>query len=271
MKKYILLLLFILASLINLYISFLSVDFYLLFLIGASIFSILAFVVSLYKKNLLLLLLVVLLALPINIIAISSIIDTYKFNKNANLIMAIQSKSRRLVLDKIKEGYDVNGIDNKTGYSASTYVFQIPWPKYNLLKSSDKKDIMIEILVILINNGANVNMLDGKGEAPLHYAVKPRALQENQRVEIIEFLISKGADVNIKSIKEGNTPLHISVEWSIETTKCLLEHGAELNIKNNKGNTPLDIVNSFEEVDNEFVIEMKKLLQQYNNLVTEKE
>jgi|SRR5882724_598119 len=77
---------------------------------------------------------------------------------------------------------------------------------------------------------------------------------EFQCVEAIEYLISQGGDPNLPD-KFGSTPLHISVDSEIDATtqvgapleyratKRLLEFGADLTIKNMKGETPLDWIN----------------------------
>ncbi len=68
--------------------------------------------------------------------------------------------------------------------------------------------------------------------------------------------ISKGADVNIKN-KDGKTPLHIAVENNYEDiVKLLLQKNADVNAKDNNGNTPLHIA---VEKGNYFVI--KELLK----------
>jgi len=69
-------------------------------------------------------------------------------------------------------------------------------------------------------------------------------------------LIKRGANVNIKD-KDGKTPLHIAVENNYEDiVKVLIQNNADVNIKDNNGNTPLHIaiMNG-----NEFII--KELLK----------
>ena len=56
---------------------------------------------------------------------------------------------------------------------------------------------------------------------------------------IIELLISKGADVNVKDI-QGFTPLHrVAFDGHVKMAELLIEKGAELNVKNGWHSTPL--------------------------------
>ena len=54
--------------------------------------------------------------------------------------------------------------------------------------------------------------------------------------DIVSFLISKGAKINIKG-KDGKTPLMLAASNSLESTKILLEHGADVKIKADDGMT----------------------------------
>ena len=72
-------------------------------------------------------------------------------------------------------------------------------------------------------------------------------------IEIVKFLVSEGADVNIKS-PNGSTPLHqaaasentADVAKRVEIAKFLIFQGAEVNVKNDKGETPLGVANTEE-------------------------
>lgn len=61
--------------------------------------------------------------------------------------------------------------------------------------------------------------------------------------EIIDFLTLKGANINLKAGLMGITPLHIAAqnpqEISLEPLKYLINVGANLNIQDDDGNTPL--------------------------------
>jgi len=69
-------------------------------------------------------------------------------------------------------------------------------------------------------------MKSEKGQTPLHLAV------QNGNQEIVDFLISQGADINARD-SEGNTPLITALaSRKTETAKFLLSKGADVKIKN---------------------------------------
>eukprot|EP00744_Colponema_vietnamica_P011111 GILI01015636.1.p1 GENE.GILI01015636.1~~GILI01015636.1.p1 ORF type:complete len:213 (-),score=50.11 GILI01015636.1:324-911(-) len=124
----------------------------------------------------------------------------------------------------------------------------------------------VAIMEYLVAKGANVN-----GE---HCAESPlRAAATNDRLEAIEFLVSKGVDINAvdggscgtalyaatkpsvidklitlgadmnKGNAQGSTPLHqCALLKRVDCLKCLIAKGANVNAKNKNGQTPLHIV-----------------------------
>ena len=90
---------------------------------------------------------------------------------------------------------------------------------------------------VLIDAGANINARDNDDRTPLHCACSwsKRLGVASLRIATIESLIRAKADVNARD-KEGNTPLHLTDEAVV--AKLLLKNGAGPNIQNAKGNTP---------------------------------
>jgi len=92
----------------------------------------------------------------------------------------------------------------------------------------------LEIVKYLISKGAEINSVT-PGCTPLHLvAASPTG------VKIINYLISKGADVNAKE-RNGFTPLHLAAHTNVNVDifKCLVSQGAEVNAKGSGGLTPL--------------------------------
>jgi len=60
----------------------------------------------------------------------------------------------------------------------------------------------------------------------------------------VQLLIEHGADVNVR---DGNhsTPLHLaSSSWSVEAVQLLIEHGADVHARDGSHSTPLHLVAS---------------------------
>ena len=127
----------------------------------------------------------------------------------------------------------------------------------------------LEVARVLIEHGADVIALDGRGATPLHYA------SHNGHVEVARFLINHGADVTVRS-GDGSTPLydglssdHCLFAWSligdsggvstqdregwpryfassnerVELAQLLVEHGADVTGQSGGcGWTPLHFV-----------------------------
>jgi ankyrin repeat protein len=73
----------------------------------------------------------------------------------------------------------------------------------------------------------------------LHYAISQRH-PDGEQLDIVRFLIGKGADVN-KQTEHAPTPLHLAAKvGSLPITQFLINHGADINAKaQGDGPTPL--------------------------------
>ena len=85
---------------------------------------------------------------------------------------------------------------------------------------------MNDMSIFLIENGANVNAVDLKGETPMFYAVRAKNEQ------LIKNLIAKGADINARNNK-GESVLFIAAENDDKKmAKFLLDNGASARLQN---------------------------------------
>ena len=90
-----------------------------------------------------------------------------------------------------------------------------------------------------MENGADVNIRDRQGETVLCRLVEGTLESENKR-ELTELLLQCGANVNVMSTA-GITPLLYAwiIPSSMHLAPLLLEHGADINACDDKGTTLL--------------------------------
>ncbi len=192
----------------------------------------------------------------------SDISDLIKYSKNGDLTN---------IKSLIEKGIDINSSEDKRGNTAL------------IAAVSGKQYATVEYL---ISQGADVNRTNSKGNTALHTAIEKgdkvavklllthnasTEIQTDSGVtplfmaiiaknkEIFELLLDNGADINANMMAEGFndkfglTILHNAVGYGdIKLVKYLLSKGADTEVRDSSGYTPLLYVN-----DN---IEMAKLL-----------
>jgi ankyrin repeat protein len=91
----------------------------------------------------------------------------------------------------------------------------------------------LKVTQFLVEKGADVNIKDVGGVTPLSMAAY------GNHTAVARFLVKNGADVNIRD-EDGGTPLlNAAYNNNFELVKFLVEHGADVNIKTVDGQTPL--------------------------------
>jgi len=114
-------------------------------------------------------------------------------------------------------------INNRAVFADEIYDFHIAVERCD----ADK------IKAFLKKNPKLIEAKVGRGLRPLHKAAF------TGRKDIVELLISSGADINSKD-NQGQTPLIWAVlEGTFEVVKLLVDKGANVNIKTNSGISPL--------------------------------
>ena len=91
-----------------------------------------------------------------------------------------------------------------------------------------------DLVKSLVEKGAKVNERDEVGRTPLQYAAQGRS------TKIVEFLIENGADIEEADDKYNDTALmHAVMNGDTDTLECLIKHGANVNTTKANGVTPL--------------------------------
>jgi ankyrin repeat protein len=118
-----------------------------------------------------------------------------------------------------------------------------------------------DVAELLLTNKADISAKDNDGNTPLHWAEHLRGwnvlrdpisvlsckevekslnlVVDTGHKDVLELLLNNKADINAKN-NQGETPLHFAVKSGFRNlAKLLLVHNADVNAKNNQGETPL--------------------------------
>jgi uncharacterized protein len=97
-----------------------------------------------------------------------------------------------------------------------------------------------EVVQVLVSVGAAINEQDRDGCTALHNSLVQAI---SGHADVISILVHAGADLDIITSGDlGQTALHMAVSLNIPTVvEILVRSGAQFNIRNKKGMTPLDL------------------------------
>ena len=170
-------------------------------------------------------------------------------HQTSMLFKSIKNNNRDKAVLCIRSGADINAKNkwDKTWGTPLLYAVQLG---------------EINMITLLINYGADVNLANVNGTTPIHLVLQStgtgngsRGIRDN-RLAILEILIKKGADLNAKA-NNGWTPLVWAIsgydeyddvrigeqlrQSRIKCVEMLIKAGADVNAKTNEGETPLSI------------------------------
>lgn len=141
-------------------------------------------------------------------------------------------------LERIKE----NNEGSQVGELAERLIGSLP--KDLNQKVGQPKETLLNLMIrvqeleafnALLDAGVNVTIPDENGNPPLFAA----ASMDNK--EFLERLLSKGVDINQINTNTGNNVIHYLLQLDVDEKQIelLIEKGANLNLKNKIGYTPL--------------------------------
>src|SRR2546421_5954513 len=91
----------------------------------------------------------------------------------------------------------------------------------------------------LLRRGANVNATDILGNSALTYAEGCKRHDDQTRVQLIELLIAKGAEVNHTDNDGATTLMYAARNGDTQAVNALLRNRASVNLADNNGETAL--------------------------------
>ncbi len=153
----------------------------------------------------------------------------HEFQTNHNLLAAVEKNDIPTVRQLLEAGYDANERDR----GMSTPLMRAAFHGYS------------DLLTLLLGFGADANLVDKLGKTALHYAA------QEQHETATKILLDGGAPLNAQD-NYGNAPLHNAVYYSLgrgATIRLLRERGANENLQNGSGVTPLDLAKTIANYD----------------------
>lgn len=157
-----------------------------------------------------------------------------KFESNTVLTKAVEGGKEKCVKLLLDAGADIN-LPNKEGRTPLMVLLR-------LFSGEDKH--RIEILKMLLDRGAKLDVRDSKGDAALIYAVKSRSALA---VEMVLEKCTK-TDLDVQD-NDGKTALMHAIcnkQWT--NAGKLLEKGASPNVQDNAGKTALMYAVEFDDI-----------------------
>jgi len=162
----------------------------------------------------------------------------------------------------LEQGCDVKNIDTESPLQSAAQLNQVDIIKLLIDEDADvnAKDFMgntpvfwctsKEAAEIFIKNGADLNNKNEDGDTALHFI-----LSHHGHKGILAYLVGLK---NYIRRELGEKDRHKALSIQLEIAQCLINNGADIKAKNNKGQTPLDVIKNWEHQP-----EVKRFLNRY--------
>jgi serine/threonine-protein phosphatase 6 regulatory ankyrin repeat subunit B len=187
---------------------------------------------------------------------VNSTLKPSGIGKTAAMEAAIGNRSK-IIESLVARGADLDRQESGSGWSALHYAASLDAENAvgALLESGANPNSQAEngwtplfyavrygylnTLYLLLENGADVNIADNEGLTPMMAMILRGDPSRSKLITAV--LIQYGADPNRQDDK-GNTALHYAAKMNLsDTVSELIEKGASPDLKNNDGQTPLDL------------------------------
>jgi ankyrin repeat protein len=99
----------------------------------------------------------------------------------------------------------------------------------------------LELVILFLDKGANVNERDSRGWAPLHFAAT------NGSVDVVRVLLDSGAEMQAKNVRRM-TPLDVARAAIDEARKAVLDWAARENLSRTEYSEKFELLEQLEEV-----------------------
>lgn len=157
--------------------------------------------------------------------------QTDQFALKVNFFIALKTGDLRRVKTLVEQNPDLIQIKTEWGFGSEGYYWPVGYTALHWAAATADDPLFS----FLLSRGADVNALTPGGMTPLHIAVLMR------QKDIAHRLLTGAPkpDVNVQS-KTGIAPLHLAaMRDDVELAELLLKHGANINIADKGGRTPI--------------------------------
>jgi len=144
----------------------------------------------------------------------------------------------------IRYGANVNAVKR---VRMGEYYREAPLLYITVADSGLNKEKTVQMINLLCRSGANPDARNQTGTLKSTALMSASEYKTEWRIAYTKALVENGANVNLKD-NDGNTALMLNID-DIDTFKYLVENKADLNIKNNKGQTALILAAENEKTD----------------------